>query len=123
DKAVVHLISLRFSDRSGGPPLWPTAHPLGGETTEIPGIQHGVDVLASRYAMQTLLGAYLMSGERAYGVALDQAHQAVGKLPRDRDGLWDRLYAPKTLRPLATTRQSGLAEMFTPPAVVDAWRE
>ena len=75
-----------------GPNLWPAAVTIDG--TSIP--EHfpsGPDVLASRFAMQTLLAGYLLTGDRADGVALDNA-AATLRQSRRADGLYDRFLDP-----------------------------
>jgi hypothetical protein len=51
----------------------------------------GVDVAASRYALQTLLADYLITGERQDGLALDVGRQALIAL-RQPDGTWKPFY-------------------------------
>jgi hypothetical protein len=47
------------------------------------------DLLASQYAMQTLLAEYVTTGERRLGIALDESLRAAASLRR-ADGGWDR---------------------------------
>jgi hypothetical protein len=72
--------------------LWSTVYRLSGtvdpELTEFPA---SADIPASRYAIQALLGAYLMTGERQTGLALDLASQAAAQL-REPDGTWKTRY-------------------------------
>jgi len=72
--------------------LWSTVYRLNGmidlRITDFPA---SADIIASKYAMQTLLGGYLMSGDRQIGLALDSAAGAVTQL-RDAEGKWKRKY-------------------------------
>lgn len=51
----------------------------------------GADMIATRVAMQTLIGAYLVNGDRNAGQALDTAHRALIAL-QTQDGQWRRIY-------------------------------
>jgi hypothetical protein len=72
--------------------LWSTVYRLSGtvdpELTDFPA---SADIAASRYAIHALLGAYLMTGERQTGLALDSAAQAAAQL-REPDGTWKSRY-------------------------------
>ena len=51
----------------------------------------GIDVVASRFAAQTLLADFLILGSPAAGKAVDEAAMQVSALPHD-DGQWNRVY-------------------------------
>jgi hypothetical protein len=110
--AVQKLIGLRLGDQSGPgllerdvgaeipaddipqkiAPLWTTAYRLNGVVDEkLSVFPIGGDVRASKYALQTLLGAYLITGQRPIGPAMDMAVDALRSLS-DRDGQWKRVY-------------------------------
>jgi hypothetical protein len=71
--------------------LWGPAYTLGGEATErIPELFGRIDLLACRYAMETLLAGYLVTGKAEYDEALEAAAAAIRELPRDRGKLHRR---------------------------------
>jgi hypothetical protein len=124
--AVQKLIGLRLGDQSGPgllerdigdeivdddnphkiAPLWSTAYRLNGTIDEkLSDFPVGGDVRASKLALQTLMGAYLITGERPIGPAMDMGAQALRRLA-DRDGNWKRVYlAEPTTAP--STEPSG----------------
>ncbi|HMB94569.1 MAG TPA: hypothetical protein VKK61_00880, partial [Tepidisphaeraceae bacterium] len=69
--------------------------------------------VASRNAMQTLLAAYLMSGQKQAGIALDSAMQMLIDL-RGADGNWQRIYFAQRPTTAPTTSQS-VGGIFDPP--------
>ncbi len=125
-KSVEKLLSLRLGSRKDQPAtdesddqarraaqLWSTAYRLDGSIDpKLSDSPAGADVLASRYAMQTLIGAYLMTGEKQAGVALDSAARSLSDL-RQPDG-WRRIYLTQPTTAPATTQSSG--NPFDPPA-------
>jgi hypothetical protein len=93
------LLKLRLETDPHGPNLWCTASTAGG--TEIPaGFPIGPDVLASRFAMQTMLGAYLLTGNADQAAALDQAASTLAQVKRP-DGLYDRFLDPTAAADIA----------------------
>ncbi|HWP40992.1 MAG TPA: hypothetical protein VNL70_08700, partial [Tepidisphaeraceae bacterium] len=69
--------------------LWSTAYrPNGMIDQNLEQFPAGADVLASRYAMQTLLGAYLITGQKQYGLALDAAARSLEQLRLPGESLW-----------------------------------
>lgn len=94
--------------------LWSTAYGLSGSLdprlTDFPG---GADIVSSKFAMQTLIGAYLMTGNRQTGQALDAADRAVSQL-RLPNGSWRKLYALQpTTEPAEVEERTG--GTFGPP--------
>jgi hypothetical protein len=91
DKTINLLMLLRINDtRDPGHQLWSAASTLAGvpdgHAVRQPG---GADLLASRFAIQTLLGGYLLRGDKPWGVAMDNATRSITALRR-ADGSWDR---------------------------------
>jgi hypothetical protein len=86
------LLKLRLTSDEHGPGLWCTACTVEG--TDIPtSFPNGPDVLASRYAMQTLLGAYLLTKDREIPPALTAAATTLAQVKRT-DGSYDRFLDP-----------------------------
>jgi hypothetical protein len=86
------LLKLRLVNDMHGPGLWSTACTVDG--TGFPtGFPNGPDLLASRYAMQALLGGFLFTGDADLGAALDQVATTLGQVKRP-DGLYDRFLDP-----------------------------
>jgi hypothetical protein len=86
------LLKVRLVSDVHGPGLWSTACTVDG--TDIPtGFPNGPDLLASRYAMQTLLAGYLITGEGTLSTALDQAATTLTQVKRP-DGSYDRFLDP-----------------------------
>lgn len=72
--------------------LWTTAYRLNG--TIDPSLKDfpvGGDALASRYAMQTLIGAYLMTEDKSAAQALDAAARSIEQL-KTANGNWRKIY-------------------------------
>jgi hypothetical protein len=126
NKTVQKLVSLRLGTRLSDVPaaqmnfapraaeLWSTAYRLDGSIdSKLEEFPLAADVVASRFAMQTLLGAYLMLGEKQVGLVMDSAHQAMGEL-RDSKGLWKRAYILAPTTAPATTQSTS---PFAPDAV------
>jgi hypothetical protein len=88
--------------------LWSTVYRLSGAVdpalSEFPA---SADVPASRYAIQALLGAYLMNGDRQTGVALDSAVQSAGQL-REPDGTWKSRYLRQPSTAPTTDESEGI---------------
>jgi hypothetical protein len=128
NKSVQKLLALRLEGKLDEPTddpadvtkqaahLWSTAYRMDGSIDKkLKDFPMSADVLASKYAMQTLLGAYLMTGEKQTGVALDAAAQALNEMRRG-EHTWKRVYrlAPTTAPASApTTEQTG--DTFHPP--------
>ena len=103
--SVEHSIQLLLRMRIGGASrlgdsLWATAYGLDGYVSQrLPDYPPGVDLLASRHAMQILLAAYVMlddppthEGDKvSWSRPLIDAAMAVGKLPK-YEGKWLRRY-------------------------------
>jgi hypothetical protein len=94
--------------------LWSSVYrPNGMIDASLKDFPAGTDVIASRYAMQTLLGDYLVTGRKQSAIALDTAAGALSDLQRP-DGTWLRVYLahPTT----APTTNEVVGGMFEPPA-------
>jgi hypothetical protein len=97
-RTVTALLQMRQVDHHN---LWRIAYdeklsPVTGKLQ----LPDNVDLLASQYAMQTLLADYLFTGERRIGMSLDDAIRETSGLRRP-EGEWDRF--PQNAPP-ATTR-------------------
>jgi hypothetical protein len=93
------LLRLRLVSDVHGPGLWCTACTVEG--TDIPAaFPNGPDLLASRYAMQTLLGGYLLTGDRNLSSALNAAATTLMQVKRG-DGLYDRFLDPTAAADMA----------------------
>jgi hypothetical protein len=136
-KSVQKLLSLRMTGRLDEVPeehaalaphlsqLWSTAYRLDGSIDERLGaFPAGADMVASRLAMQTLLGAYLMLVDKQVGLAMDSAMQALAQL-RDPAGQWRRAYitAPTTAPATAPASQPSTdpSNPFAPVAAAGPW--
>jgi len=115
EKSIVKLLSLRAAlqqattqpTQAPPPNLWSSAYRLNGTIDPtLHDFPAGADALASRCAMQTLLAAYLMSGEKEAGIALDSSSQALLDL-RSPDGTWQRIYLLQTPTTAPTTNNAG----------------
>ncbi len=103
DRSIATLLRMRIGGISRiGEPLWAPVYGLDGFVSDrVAGYPPGIDPLASRHAMQTLLGAYLVLGNPRligeddlrvpYDQALREAASAAAKLPT-YEGLWIRNY-------------------------------
>ena len=79
-----------------GAKLWTNAYQADGLPSDRiqAEVFSGIDVLASRYAAQTLFADYLVLGSVTSGKAVDEAVAAVESLPHD-GGQWTRIYDEK----------------------------
>src|SRR5207302_1548272 len=101
ERSIAVLLRMRVGSASAsGGPLWATAYGLDAFATDrIPEFQPGIDMLASRNAMQAIFAAYLMLGDPpprgeervSWSQPLAAAVAAVEKLPK-YDGKWLRIY-------------------------------
>jgi hypothetical protein len=72
--------------------IWSNAyHPSGLIDSKLDSLHPGADIPATRFAMQTLLGLYLSSGQPELGAALDATRQALLEIRR-HDGSWPKRY-------------------------------
>jgi hypothetical protein len=92
DRSVKQLLALRITaEDSPGAGLWAPAYSLGGVPVEdVEEMPYVIDVKASRYAIETLLAARLVTGKEV-GKELAAAAKAAAGLPKT-DGLWQRWY-------------------------------
>ena len=114
ERAIHNLLRMRIGAASRlGDPLWAGVYGLDTFPTDrIPELPPGIDMLASRNAMQILLAAYVMLGDppvrdeekNTWSKPLAQAAAATANLPKF-DGKWIRIYdydVPMTLPPPST---------------------
>ena len=101
ERAIHSLIRMRIGAGSkAGEPLWATIYGLDHFPTDrLRDFPPGIDILASRNAMQILLAAHVMLGDppirgddkATWSKPLAEAAEAASKLPR-HDGKWIRIY-------------------------------
>lgn len=93
DRCVDELLRLRIrADGATGQSLWPAAAKLGGEAIDdIPELPPGADLLATRFAMETLLAARLVTDHGALDKELFASLTSVAALPKP-GGRWRRRY-------------------------------
>lgn len=95
--APVVRISARVNPRTAN--LWSIAYRLNGTVDpDQPDFPAGADMVACRYSMQTLIGAYLFTGQQSIGKTLDSTAVSIRNLRR-ADGSWRRLYGPEETAP------------------------
>jgi hypothetical protein len=104
-RGVDYLLRLRIDQRGHvGRGLWRSIYNLDGSyPLKIPEATEDVDVLASRFAVQTLLAAYIMTGNRDWGLAANEAVKVIENL-RGVDGTWQRTYGMHPSSRPATTQ-------------------
>lgn len=85
--------------------LWTTAYRLdGGIDPSLSEFPLCADMLASRMAMQTLIGTYLVTGQQQAGLALDASSRAAMQL-RSSEAQWRKVYlAVPTTQPEEPSR-------------------
>jgi len=90
-KSLDLLLRLRVgSAKVEAPALWCGVYTLEGQPAPRKlGLPESPDLLASRYAMQTLLAGYLLTGDRRYGMAVDEAFKSLDEL-KMRENMWRR---------------------------------
>jgi hypothetical protein len=89
------LLHVRLAADVHAPSLWCCACTVNA--VGIPdNFPKGPDVSASRYAMQTMLCAYLMTGDRRFAQAFDEAAETLAQSARP-DGSYDRFLNPAAL--------------------------
>jgi hypothetical protein len=101
ERSITVLLRMRIGSASPiGGPLWATAYGLDAFPTDrVLEFRPGIDVLASRNAMQAIIAAYLMLGDPpprgeehvSWSQSLSASGAAVEKLPK-YDGKWLRIY-------------------------------
>ena len=93
DRCVEQLLRLRIRDESSpGFGLWGPAYTLGGDPVrDLEEIPYGIDVLASRYATETLFASKLVAGRKDLDEPLAAASKAMLALPKS-NGSWEPRY-------------------------------
>jgi hypothetical protein len=93
DRCVDELLRVRIhADGATGQWLWPPAAKLGGEVADdIPELPPGVDLVATRYAMETLLAARIVTNHDGLDKELASAVTSITALPKP-GGRWLRRY-------------------------------
>ncbi len=120
NRAINALLQMRQADQHN---LWRIAYdeklsPVAGKTQ----FPDTVDLLASQYAMQTLLGDYLFTGERRIGLALDDAVRASTQMKRS-DNRWDRFPQNETAATTRARNDSLAAEPLHVADLIDTVRQ
>jgi hypothetical protein len=90
-KSLDLLLRMRIgSVKAEAPALWCGVYTL--EAQPAPGklaLPESPDLLATRYSLQTLLAGYLFTGDRRYGMAVDEAFKSLDEL-KMRENMWRR---------------------------------
>lgn len=90
-KSIDLLLKMRIgSAKMEEPVLWCGVNSLEGQPApsklELP---ESPDLLATRYCMQMLLAGYLFTGDRRFGMAVDEAFKSITEMPM-RENMWPR---------------------------------
>lgn len=95
DRATERLLKMRLEPSKSAKGLWQGVYDLDGSPSDkLPQHYHAIDALASRHAMQTLLGIQIVSGGEASLASLQMPAGSLQKL-RGENGQWRRLYPLK----------------------------
>jgi hypothetical protein len=114
-KACDLLLKMRLSRPPMSADLWSIAYTVEGNLTEpYLSFPDGADVISSRYALQTLLGAFYFTEDADYAAALEAAHRAL-VAARSEDGSWRRF--PEPGAPRTPSTQPGKPGATSHPAV------
>jgi hypothetical protein len=131
DRCVEQLLRLRIREEtSPGQGLWGPAYTLGGDPVrDIDEFPYGIDLLASRYAVDTLFATRLLVGRKNLDEPLAVASKAIFGLPRTNDR-WEPRYPlfPRKAEPAAPSEETNGTsndtddekEKAKPPAFDDA---
>ncbi|MGH7213264.1 MAG: hypothetical protein ACREIT_00565 [Tepidisphaeraceae bacterium] len=125
-KSIAQLLMLRIgSPARAGRNLWATVYDLRGDRVRnLPDVTEGTNALATRYAIQTLLAAYLSTGDRKAAQAADVAARGVAAL-RHPTGLWDLYTDPRSGDPVGrhdpASTQPSVFGATQPALISDAW--
>jgi hypothetical protein len=86
EKAVDRLIALRIDNPKNACGLWRSAYDLRDQSTEraAKGPVSPIDLLASRYALQTLIGSYTTLGRESTSAAIQVSAQTLESLEQLR---------------------------------------
>lgn len=119
DRAARRACDLLLRMRLSRPPisadLWSIAYTVEGNLTQAYlAFPDGADLVSSRYAIQTLFGAYYFTDDSSYAAALESAHKAM-QAARHEDGTWRRF--PEPGAPRTPSTQSGKPGTTSRPAV------
>jgi hypothetical protein len=121
DASIDQLLAMRIPyEAKIGVGLWLGAYGQNGQPTDVvKDTPPGPDLLASRFAVQTLAGAFLLAGNQEAGHAAESACDALRGLRRD-DGTWDRFPAGPRLNSTANATAAppifGTSRDAPPPA-------
>jgi hypothetical protein len=119
DRCIGQLKRLRIqADGATGANLWPSAATLGGDMVDnIPELPPGADLLATRYAMETLLAARLILNHDSLDKELAAAVTSIAALPKSA-GHWRRHYDlfPQAAAAPAPSTQPGEPSAKTQPS-------
>ncbi len=108
---VLRPIDPQTAERS----FWTTAYALDGEPTrKFPELNKGYDLIAGRYAAETLLAGYVVTLKPRYDEVFEAAMVVLNKFPRS-DGHYARFYDRSSQKAVPTTRPDE-GSLFSPPA-------
>lgn len=90
-KALDYLLTLRVTAaKTDRPMFWVGAYEMSGNVNPgKAGLPDSIDLLATRYAMQSLLAGYVMVGDRKYGQACDDIAKLLPEMTM-REEMWRR---------------------------------
>jgi len=113
EHAVDCLLKCRLGDASrAAPSLWSMVYTIDGAIYRHVEFPVSIDLRASSYSLQTLLGVYMQLGYQPAADGLRNAVVDIGKLPR-KDGLFSRLYDINYGAPRPTTRPAADEAIFS----------
>jgi hypothetical protein len=120
EKSAAFVMKTRITGVTNfGTGLWQSAYTANGiapdKITEFP---KGVDTLASRYCMQTLLSTWVILGDGQRLSACEEAWKTLNELIKGEDNLWHRRFSFKgaSLDP-PPKPPSMIGETLPPPAI------
>jgi len=109
------LLKMRLSRPPLSTDLWSMAYTVEGNLTEpYLAFPDGADMVSSRYALQTLLGAFYFTDDASYAAALEGGQKAL-LAARLSDGTWRRF--PEPGAPRTPSTQPGKPGATSRPAV------
>lgn len=119
EKTSAFIMKARVSGATNfGANLWQSAYGANAVAPEkIAEFPTGVDILASRYTMQTLLSTWVILGEGPRLTACEDAWKTINELIKGDDNLWHRRFSFKgaSLDP-PPKPPSAIGETVAPPA-------
>ena len=120
-RAVEKLVGMRTSAPGRFNNLWSTWYRQNGDLEDgLPDFPPGADVVASRRAIEALLGAALLTNDENAKLAARDAAQSLRAL-RDTQGRWTRLYVSSGEQPQPGGGETIFGAASTQPSD-DLWR-